>query len=176
MVPVRAVAETLGYNVEWNSETKGIVVENLPQYYTFYLGTDGYTFAKTAPVKLGKEPVLIDGTTYVPVSFFTQIMDIETEFNENYVNFIKKTQETDTASVGGNAEITSVNKDTKEIVVEDEELGTIVLLLSDDVTDADGNVIDWENLSVGDKVSVVYSDVMTMSEPPVNNPVSITVQ
>lgn len=74
MVPLRAVAEALGYNVTWDDETQTIMLNNI---ITLSIGKDYYTYARTAPIKLGVAPVLVQGRTYVPLKFFTDIMRIE---------------------------------------------------------------------------------------------------
>lgn len=84
MFPARKVFEALGYDVEWNNDTKTVTVSNLPQYVTFKIGVDGYTFAKTAPFRIGTAPELVDGVTYVPVALLSEIfkMDVTVDRNE----------------------------------------------------------------------------------------------
>ena len=77
MLPVRAVAEALGYEVEWVGETKSVNVG----FASFSIEEDSYSFARRAPQSLGQAPVLIAlpteqyATTYVPASFFTEVLD-----------------------------------------------------------------------------------------------------
>lgn len=183
MLPVRAVAEALGYNVSWNNETKSVVVENVPGYYTFSIGTDGYTRAKTAAMPLGQPPVLENGVTYVPVSFFTELMEYEAEIDDDYINFItEKEEEIITEDLEEKkeklesvVEISSIDKDNNRITVEDEIRGTVVLALSEETIDIDGNPVNIEDFSEGDKIDVEYSEAMTMSLPPINNPVSVSI-
>lgn len=67
MVPLRAIAEALGYEVTWDNDSKGVMLD-----YTisFQIGVDSYNFARMAPIELGTAPELTDGRTYVPLSFF----------------------------------------------------------------------------------------------------------
>lgn len=74
--PVREVFEDMGFNIEWQNDTKTVIVEKLPLYITFTIGTDGYTIAKTAPIRLGAAPVIIDGKSYAPVSLFTDLLEM----------------------------------------------------------------------------------------------------
>ncbi len=83
MFPVRTVSEKLGYTVEWQAETKTVVLSKGAQYITFTVGVDGYTFAKTAPQPLGTAPVISEGATYVPFELFTEIMQLDGEYGEN---------------------------------------------------------------------------------------------
>ena len=76
MLPVRAVAEALGYEVEWLGETKSVNVG----FASFSIEEDSYAFARRAPQSLGQAPVLISipseqfATTYVPATFFTEVL------------------------------------------------------------------------------------------------------
>lgn len=79
MLPVRSVAEALGYNVEWDDETKTVTVGHA----FFKIGEDSYTIGKRMPDVLGQAPVLISlaplpegeyALTYVPASFFTEVL------------------------------------------------------------------------------------------------------
>ena len=76
MLPVRAVAEALGYQVDWIGETKSVNVG----FASFSIEEDSYAFARRAPQALGQAPVLISipseqfATTYVPATFFTEVL------------------------------------------------------------------------------------------------------
>lgn len=70
MVPVRPVAEALGYDVKWDSATKEVRLGN---GISLTIGKDYYVYMKTAPISLGVMPTLVDGTTYVPLSFFSEV-------------------------------------------------------------------------------------------------------
>lgn len=74
MIPLRTVAEALGYNVTWDGETQTVMLNNV---ITLSIGKDYYTYARTAPIKLGIAPVLVKGSTYVPLEFFTDVMRIK---------------------------------------------------------------------------------------------------
>ncbi|MCC8098168.1 MAG: copper amine oxidase N-terminal domain-containing protein [Eubacterium sp.] len=88
-MPVRAVAEAMGLNVEWESETKTVIISNGgPLYITFSIGVNGYTFAKTAPAAYEGEPVLEDGKTYIPVETFESLMGYDIRESETAYNII----------------------------------------------------------------------------------------
>lgn len=78
MVPVRAVAEGLGLEVAWNDLLQAVSVGTVQMGTTFNIGEDSYTRAKVAPISLGQAPILRTegdtGVTYVPVSFFTDVV------------------------------------------------------------------------------------------------------
>ena len=71
MLPVRAVAEALGYTIGWDAPTSSV---RLGADTTFTTGKDYYTLGRRAPISLGCAPELTDGKTYVPVEFFTQVV------------------------------------------------------------------------------------------------------
>ncbi len=77
MLPVREVAEALGYSVDWIEESQTVTVG----FASFTVDQDAYAFAKMAPQALGQAPVLIAmpgdvyAKTYVPAIFFTAVMD-----------------------------------------------------------------------------------------------------
>jgi len=91
MFPARKVFEELGYTVEWQNETHSVIVAKMPHYITFTIGTDGYTFAKTAPMPLNKAPELINGLTYVPVNLLTEILEMDVKIDVDYNLIINDT-------------------------------------------------------------------------------------
>ena len=70
MVPVRAIAEALGFTVHWDEAARMVVLNN---FITFEPGKDYYTYARMAPFTLGAAPELKDGRTYVPLKLFTEV-------------------------------------------------------------------------------------------------------
>ncbi|MDR2648819.1 MAG: copper amine oxidase N-terminal domain-containing protein [Clostridiales bacterium] len=75
MLPVRAVAEAMGLNVEWSGGANTVQVGKSA---SFAIGRDAYAKNKMAPVELGTAPVLKGGVTYVPLDFFTKIIEYVT--------------------------------------------------------------------------------------------------
>lgn len=76
MLPLRKVAEKLGFKVEWNDERKGVTLDDGTVNTTVYIGEDTYYMASSiaigmsAPTPLGTAPVLKNSTTYVPAELF----------------------------------------------------------------------------------------------------------
>jgi len=90
MVPLRAVAEALGYTVRWESVTQSIMLNNV---ISLQIGKDYYTLGRMAPITLGVlAPVLTeDGHTYVPLEFFTKVAGVTeayTDKNQLIINRI----------------------------------------------------------------------------------------
>lgn len=175
-VPVRSIAEELGFEVNWIADTKTITLTNTPQYITFNINSDGYTFAKTAPIKLGYAPVLTEGVTYVPVEFLTEIMHLEVETLDNSIAITTEDiSDEEQHPIIGTATVSSV--EDGRISVNDEKLGEVVLIVSEDtpITSEDGEELTMEDITEGAQLTIEYNEAMTMSLPPINNPISITV-
>ncbi len=177
-VPVRAMCEALGMNVDWDNDSQKVIIEKLPVYITFSPGKDGYTFAKTAPMQLGSAPILEDGTTYVPVNFIDEILDAEYAVGADGSVSVK--YGTDDADVAVIADVTEINKDEKytSLTVNDRSRGEdVVVNVTDEtkISDEDGKELGFDAIQKGSVLKIVYSDVMTMSLPPMTNAVSIVV-
>ena len=171
-IAVRPIADALGLNVEWNGDTKTVVVTNGgPLYITFQIGVNGYTFAKTAPMELSGAPILVNSTTYVPADVFTDLLQYTVTNENGTVNIVTEDKEIAT----GFGTVSEVSDE--EILFNDEIKGEVRLNKSDNVkvTDENGNSVDINSITVGTKLTVEYSDAETMSLPPLNNPISIIV-
>ena len=76
MVPLRSVAEDLGFTVVWDGKEQSIFLDNGTVKTTLCIGQDSYFKASSQAIgltqnhRLGKAPVLIDSKTYVPASLF----------------------------------------------------------------------------------------------------------
>ncbi len=172
-ISVRPIAEALGLNVEWIGETKTVIISNGgPLYITFSIGENGYTFAKTAPMPLSGAPVIVNSTAYVPTDVITDLLSYEIKEENNVLNIITNKKET---QITGNGVVTEVSDE--EILFNDSVKGEVRLNKSDDVnvTDLNGNTVDINSITVDTKLVVEYGEAMTMSIPPLNNPVSIVV-
>lgn len=80
MLPLRASAEQLGYQLAWDAATKSIHMDNGIVNTTLRIGEDSYYKASsqaiglTQPFGLGASPVLTEGSTYVPASLFNLLL------------------------------------------------------------------------------------------------------
>ena len=76
MVPLRSVAEGLGFTVVWKGSEQSIFLDNGIVKTTLYIGQDSYFKASSKAIgltqnhRLGRAPVLIDSKTYVPATLF----------------------------------------------------------------------------------------------------------
>ena len=71
MLPLRAVAEALGYDVQWNDETQSIM---LGVAINVFIGRAEAYRGRMAPVELSAAPVIVDNLTFVPVDFFRDVV------------------------------------------------------------------------------------------------------
>jgi len=70
MVPLRVVAEALGYDVTWNGYTQSI---QLGVGVSLRIGQTEMHRGRMAPIELSAAPVLIDNLTFVPIDFFRML-------------------------------------------------------------------------------------------------------
>lgn len=99
MVPVRAVAQAMGYSVEWNAENKEVSIENDTWKVVFRIGKDDYygvtkiedAVGMTAPQKYGIAPQLVENTTFVPAKMF-ELMGYTYNFEPPYLYFNDESQ------------------------------------------------------------------------------------
>lgn len=76
MVPVSKIVQALGYNVKWNGKTKSVTIG---KDIVCTIGEDNYIYYKRAPIKLGTAPEILKGTTYVPLNFFSDVLNINAD-------------------------------------------------------------------------------------------------
>lgn len=90
MVPLRRVAEALGYLVDWDPETGAITIDDdYIQSATLFGGSARVTFeGKLKVIDLSREvdlaeaAVIYDGCTFVPLEFFAEFLnDVKVEEN-----------------------------------------------------------------------------------------------
>lgn len=172
MIPLRAIAEKLGFDVTWNGESRKIELTKLPVYITCLIGTDGYTFSRAAPMKLGSAPVIYENKTYVPLNFVDEILDGSyTTDNGLAISYGEIAEEDSGRSV-------YVKEKTEDgFLIEDFEMGEVKLIVSADteIVNANGEKIGADDIDTDMELTVTYSDVMTMSLPPITNAVKIAV-
>lgn len=171
MIPLRAVCEALGFEVNWDGEAERIELVKLPVYITCSPYSDGYTFAKTAPMMLGTAPVMIDDTTYVPTNFVTEILEGQCDVSDGDV-IISYGEE---AQDGAVVSVYIKEKTENGFLVESFESGEMIITVSDEtiITDENGNVISLDSLDASNQLKVKLSDAMTLSLPPVANALEI---
>ena len=74
MIPLRKAVEQLGYKVIWNAEAQSIYMTRDKQSALAKIGDTVYVANDKIPYILEAPPVIIDNTTYVPLSFLETIL------------------------------------------------------------------------------------------------------
>lgn len=76
MIPVSKIVQALGYSVKWDGKTKSATIG---KGIVCKIGDNNYIYYKMAPIKLETAPELIEGTTYVPINFFSDVLNINAD-------------------------------------------------------------------------------------------------
>lgn len=86
MIPLKPVAEALGFTVRFNEETGVMTLGNA---HTVTVGEDYYVVGRMAPIGLGAAPVYVNNTVYVPIQYFTDVLGVDSTGVESgyfYIN------------------------------------------------------------------------------------------
>lgn len=71
MVPIRSIAEALGYSVSWNGQLHSVMVGN---DVSIKIDIDDYIISGTTSIKLGTPPQIKNDRTFVPLNFFNEVL------------------------------------------------------------------------------------------------------
>ncbi len=168
LIPLRAVAEGLGYTVTWIEEGQAITLEKGAQFIQMAIGEDAYTFSRRAPQSLGTAPVLVnDSVTHVPASFITDIIGGYYSVNEDGTYKIV------------NPSIVTVTEVTEDgILVSDSYLGDVLVKIDEntEIVNNEGNVEDASLIAKDMTLGVEYSPAMTASIPAQTTAIKIIIQ
>lgn len=94
MLPMRGIAEAMGFEVTWNPTNYTATLNNGDIESMIQIGFDSYNYSSvkaigmSAPFSAGAAPLMIDGTFYVPVDYFS--MFANSEVVDHTVRFIMK--------------------------------------------------------------------------------------
>ncbi len=86
LLPVRAISEAMGLQVAWDETLFAVTVGTTPMGANFRIGENSYNKARMAAQQLSAAPQLINDLTYVPVEFFTDIIEAQTEILDGTLN------------------------------------------------------------------------------------------
>lgn len=162
LVPLRTVAESLGFQVAWNPQTKAAEVKKGEISGQVALDQDQNT--------------LYNGTTYVPVAFVENILQAEVNVTEDTVK-VEEEKEAAPPVTGNVTKVTKNEKGNYSILLNGYETG-IILHLNEDtkITSADGKELKPEDLKMGMEVEATHAKFMAMSMPPQTGAFSIVVK
>lgn len=168
LIPLRSVAEGLGYTVTWMEEDQSITLEKGAQYIRMAIGEDSYSFSRRAPQSLGTAPVLVDDcVTHVPASFIPEIIGGYYSVNEDGTYKIV------------NPSIVTVTEVTEDgILVSDSSLGDVLVKIDEntEIVNSEGAKEDASLIAKDMTLGVEYSPAMTASIPAQTTAVKIIVQ
>lgn len=93
MVPVRLVAEKLGFKIEWNESEQSISLDNGVVKTSITIGIDSYYMSSSfaigmsAPTPIGVAPTIKNSLTYVPVDMFKILLgEDNVKIDNNVIN------------------------------------------------------------------------------------------
>ena len=73
MVPLRAIVEKLGYDVNWDSATRSV---RLGVAIHLWIGNTEVHVGRRAPQDISAAPVIVNATTFVPLDFFRNVLNV----------------------------------------------------------------------------------------------------
>ena len=174
-LPLRAICEDLGFEVNWINESRTIELVKMPIYITCSPDRDGYTFARTAPMLLGSAPVLIDDTTYVPVNFIDEILKgtYETQNGSYHISYGEEVAPATTTISGTVCDLIFEEDKLTQLVIGNAEdvMSQTALNLSEELAE----LCEELNIVIGTEITCEVKEMATMSIPPQMIPVSIAV-
>lgn len=161
MVPLRGVAEAIGYEVTWNNDTRQVELMMGAKYTAIKIGNNGYFVNRMAPGPLSSAPVIVNNRTLVPVEFVTEILGYGVELEDGTMKIYDEAFTTLTGYISNIVE----NDDYTMVTVaprlgDDVEMWETTILIVSDNT-----VINRAPLAIGDMINGVHLPVMTMSIP-----------
>ena len=75
-IPLRVVAEGLGFSISWDPDTGTVfILQNRQVVAELTLGYNNFT-ANGVTVSLEEGPLMIEGSLYVPITFFDQVLPL----------------------------------------------------------------------------------------------------
>jgi len=88
MVQLRAVTRDFGFRLLWSESADRINIMQGQRYITsITIGTNSYVVHGRPARELESAPMIVDNRTYVPLSFFDEILGIATLVNNGYIIF-----------------------------------------------------------------------------------------
>lgn len=180
MIPLRGVCEELGFEVNWIEESRAIEIVKMPIFITCSPDFDGYAFSKMAHQPLGTAPILVDGTTYVPVGFVSDILGgtIDTS-NDISITYGQEKEEEEAApeALAPTASVYATQIGENSLTVMDFVYGEVIVNVTEDtkITDSEGKEIKLSDIDSSMQLNVTYGETMTMSLPPMTTASKIEV-
>jgi hypothetical protein len=83
MLPLRSIAENLGFAVSWNADTQRIDLEKGSEHTQITIGKDEYLKSGGESFALGAAPEISQSRTFVPDTFFSEVLVVEVTVDGN---------------------------------------------------------------------------------------------
>ena len=81
MIPVRAVAEALGYEVGWNGDHQSVALTDEDSIVVMNIGSTAFTNTSLeSPVRLLAAPEIRESRTFVPLDFFREVLGLNNAY------------------------------------------------------------------------------------------------
>lgn len=162
MVPLREMAEGLGYKVIWNGSTRSIELVKGAVYITIDTRSNAYTFARRAPEALTKGATIIDGKTYVPVDFIENYLNAGAFAGENGLEIMPSIGD---RTISSQLIITEIKENM--IIVKQGDGEAHVMINADTIFKDYGKTqaISLKDLKVGDTIKVEHPSIMILIYP-----------
>lgn len=79
MLPLRKITETLGFTVEWDGNLRAVMLNS--GMYSLKIGENSYIKGRMMPQELSVAPEITNDLTFVPVDYFTEILEMTANLN-----------------------------------------------------------------------------------------------
>lgn len=83
-LPLRPLMEKMDYQVFWDAGMQNVSMEKGDQTYFMTIGSNQYV-RNGQTITLDNAPILVNGKTMVPVTFFTNVMNKTVEVSNSHV-------------------------------------------------------------------------------------------
>lgn len=161
MIPLRETLETLGYEIKWNNDTRSVDIKKSNQWTSIKINDNSYFKNKMASQTLSHAPVIIDGSTFIPVEFLNVILDLGLSVNEGNLTV----SENDMAIHSGHIQKIKYKADGKiSITISSKEMPDTLSDLTIIHASTDTTYFNT-SLEQGKLIHVISPPVMTMSLP-----------
>lgn len=161
MVPLRAVAEAMGYTITWNNETKSVEILQGPRWTSVIIGENRYFRNRMAPWELSSGPIIVNSRTLVPVEFFADILGHSIEVDQKSINFL----EVEAVIHSGYVKVITTDETGTKTITLTSDFASDDMMLQVIIHTSDAYTFYQKEFVEGDYVQVLGSQVMTMSIP-----------
>lgn len=174
LIPLRTVAESLGFKIIWNTATKAVDLNKGNIYTTVKSGEDRYVINKMY-TSLGTAPLTKSDKMYVPASFVSEVLHQTVSVEGKNIVITSAAEHVLETGV-----VTAIRNsgDTSSIQIKGTGTAGLVLNVSGDTVyeKTDGTKLALTDLQIGMTVEAEHAVFSTRSLPPQTPAYRITVQ